>query len=182
MALTFTPLTDPHFECPDFELLGTDEKLHSKSEFATGNPFLVMFICNHCPYVKAVEDRLVDLANKLSQIDVRTVAINSNDGTEYPEDSFPSMQKRAAERKYPFPYLHDQTQSVAKAFDAVCTPDFFLFKSDQKLFYRGRLDDSWKDSNLVTTQDLWKAALLLSQNQNLNFAPKPSMGCNIKWK
>lgn len=181
MALTFTPLPDIGKLCPDFDLLATDGKRYRLADFQNKKVLVVMFICNHCPYVKAVEDRILQLARDLSQESVQFVAICSNDPTEYEEDSFENLKKRAEEKQYPFPYLHDPEQTVAKEFDAVCTPDFYVFDSSRKLVYRGRLDDSWKDVTKVTQQSL-KDAIENALSEQPPFEKQfPSMGCSIKW-
>lgn len=182
MALTFTLLDGMGDNCPDFQLPGTDGKNYRKQDFLNGKPLLVMFICNHCPYVKAVEDRLIETTKELKTTGINVVAICSNDPDEYPEDNFESLRARALEKKYPFVYLHDANQTVAKAFGAVCTPDFFLYNNDQKLCYRGRLDDSWKDASKVTKRELLAAAQEILKTNAVIQQQTPSMGCNIKWK
>lgn len=182
MALTFTPLDGMGTNCPDFQLPGIDGKTHVKKEFLNGKPLLVMFICNHCPYVKAIEDRLIETAKDLQKKQINVVAICSNDPEEYPEDNFESLRARAKEKNYPFVYLHDADQKIAKAFGAVCTPDFFLYNNDQKLCYRGRLDDSWKDASKVTKKELLAAAEQILRTNEMIQNQTPSMGCNIKWK
>ena len=182
MALTYTPQIDTNFHCPDFSLPAVDGKTYSRSDFEGTQALLVMFICNHCPYVKAVEDRLVELGHFMKNKGLQIVAISSNDAENYPEDSFEKMKEKALAKKYPFPYLHDETQAVAKAFDAVCTPDFFLFDRNLKLVYRGRLDDSWKEADKVTKQELKAAVLALIENQPISRDQVSSMGCNIKWR
>jgi hypothetical protein len=140
-----------------------------------------MFICNHCPYVKAIEDRLIALARDLRELGVETIGICSNDAQNYPDDSFANLKKRAEEKNYTFAYLHDEDQSVAHRFDAVCTPDFFMYDKDRKLYYRGRLDDSWKDPAQVTKRELFLAAQGMMQGQKPPVSQTSSMGCNIKW-
>lgn len=167
--------------CPDFHLKATDGKHYSRANFINSKPLVVMFICNHCPYVKAIEERLITLAQDLKKIDVNVVAICANDPQSYPEDSFDSLRARALEKSYPFIYLHDEDQSVAKKFGAVCTPDFFVYDASNKLAYRGRLDDSWKDESAVTTRELYRAVLDLHANKPISFQQTPSMGCSIKW-
>ncbi len=181
MALTYTPEQISPTPCPDFDLLALDGKNYSLSNFKNGNPVLFMFICNHCPYVKAIEDRLIQLADDLKKENIHVVAICSNDEVNYPEDSFGNLKKRSVEKKYPFVYLYDKTQQVAKNFGAVCTPDFFLYDRELKLKYRGRLDDSWKDPSLVRNRELYLAALDLKYKNELSFNQTPSMGCSIKW-
>lgn len=177
----YTPPGELESICPEFNLLGTDDKMHSLSEFTGTKALVVMFICNHCPYVKAVEDRLIVLAKEITALGAKVVAINSNDASKYPEDSFQNMKERAQQKKYPFAYLHDASQKVADAFGAVCTPDFFVFDQDLKLAYRGRLDDSWKDPKLVTKHELRHAVLQLLQDREPPMPQYPSMGCSIKW-
>lgn len=182
MALTYTPAEELGSPCPDFSLPSVDGKTFSKMDFHKGKPFLVMFICNHCPYVKAIEDRLIALGHSLKSLSIPVVAICSNDEESYPEDSFANLQKRWLEKKYSFPYLHDKSQEVAKVFGAVCTPDFFLYDAQGLLRYRGRLDDSWKEPAKVTRQELLEAAKLLIEDKPLPTNPAPSMGCSIKWR
>lgn len=182
MALTFTPFPDLGNDCPDFELLGVDGKHHSLSQFPKGSPLVIMFICNHCPYVKAIEERLIQLGNDLKKQQVPVIAICSNDDSAHPEDSFENLKKRAQEKNYPFLYLHDKDQAAAKAFGAVCTPDYFVYDKNHKLAYRGRLDDSWKDAGQVTKRELYDAVQLLLKNEKVFEDQKASMGCSIKWK
>jgi len=182
MALTHTPAPELGTPCPDFTLKGIDGRTYSRADFAGSEAFLVMFICVHCPYVVAVEDRLIELARELAGKPVKIIAICANDGVRYPADSFASMKTHALDKDYPFPYLHDETQDVARAFGAVCTPDFFLYDSKFRLAYRGRLDDSWKDAAHVCTQELKTAIAALLLGESPSREQKPSMGCSIKWK
>lgn len=181
MALTYTPAGQLGQDCPDFHLPGVDGKDWFLTDFRKGQPFLVMFICNHCPYVKAIEDRLITLSRDLKELKILTVAISSNDAADYPEDSFENLQGRAREKGYPFPYLYDERQDVARRFGAVCTPDFFLYDGDGRLSYRGRLDDAWKDPARVTRRELFEAARQVLAGQS-PANQVPSMGCSIKWK
>jgi thiol-disulfide isomerase/thioredoxin len=167
--------------CPDFNLMSVDGKKYQRADFGSGRPLLVMFICNHCPYVKAIEDRLIQLGHDFSENQMEIVAICSNDPISYPEDSFENLKARWTEKKYSFQYLHDESQSVAKSFGAICTPDYFLYDGELKLKYRGRLDDSWKEPHLVKKRELFDAALAIKNNQPIDFNPTPSMGCSIKW-
>lgn len=180
MALTFTPLSEMGQKLPSFRLPTVDGKWIQSSDLTKG-PLLVMFICNHCPYVKAIEDRLIQLGKDLKEQNIPVLAIASNDSKEYPEDNFENLKKRWTEKAYPFPYLFDEDQSVAKNFGAVCTPDFFLYNSDLNLAYRGRLDDSWKDPSKVTRRELFEAAMSLKNGASHIKDQTPSMGCNIKW-
>ena len=140
-----TPICDFGAPAPDFTLPGVDGRLWSLGECAGEKGLLVMFICNHCPYVKAVQQRIIRDVNDLKPLGINAVAIMSNDPSDYPEDSFENMKRIAGELAYPFPYLLDETQAVAKAYGAVCTPDFFGYNADMKLQYRGRLDESRKE-------------------------------------
>jgi peroxiredoxin len=159
-----TPLCDFGWKAPDFDLPGVDGKRYSLAEARGPNGLLVMFICNHCPYVKAVRDRIVRDCAELMQHGVNSVAIMSNDPAEYAEDSFDNMKKVAAEFAYPFPYLLDETQQVAKAYGAVCTPDFFGFNAELELQYRGRLDASRKEAAPSDARrDLFEAMLQVAR-------------------
>src|SRR5438128_1992895 len=137
MALTFTPFPELGNTCPDFTLPAVDGKTYSLKDFSNGKPLVVMFICNHCPYAQAIETRLIELGSDLKKDDVNVLAICSNDAADHPEDSFENLQKRAKEMNYPFVYLHDESQAVAHAFGAVCTPDYFVYDGSLKLVYRG---------------------------------------------
>jgi len=181
MGLALTPPAELGALCPDFELPSTSGVQFDIREFKNSQqPFLVAVICNHCPYVKAVETRLIALAHVFRLLGIGLVAISSNDSTRYPEDSFENMKQK----KYPFPYLFDQDQSVAVSLGAVCTPDFFLYDKNATLRYRGRLDDNWKETALVTRQELLEAAIALKLNGELplDHPHAPSMGCSLKWK
>ncbi len=182
MALMYTPPGELGSLCPDFQLPGTDGNLYSLKDFKGSKALLVMFICNHCPYVQAVESRLVTLSQELLKRGAQVVAISSNDAKKYPADSFEKMKEKAVEKKYPFPYLYDETQAVAKKFAAVCTPDFFVYDENLTLAYRGRLDDSWKDSSQVSRQELRHAVIELLEGRAAPMSQYPSMGCSIKWK
>lgn len=182
MALTYTP--EPQLEqmCPNFSLPSVDGKKFTLADFKSSDVLVIMFICNHCPYVKAIEDRLIDLGNSFKGRSAQLVAICSNDAENYPEDSLVNLRKRWQEKKYPFPYLHDEDQTVAKIFGAVCTPDFFVYDKSRKLKYRGRLDDSWKEPAKVTRQELKSAIENLLTNKPVDTKQNPSMGCSIKWR
>lgn len=182
MALTYTPPGELGSLCPDFHLPGTDGNLHALKDYKGSKALLIMFICNHCPYVKAIEDRLLELAAEMLPLGAPIVAISSNDAEKYPDDSFENMKKKSLEKKYPFPYLYDGTQDVAKRFGAVCTPDFFVYDKNRLLAYRGRLDDSWKDASQVSRRELRHAMLELLNDQEAPRTQYPSMGCSIKWK
>lgn len=178
----YTPETNEFGKSlPDFSLLATDGKTYSHTDFINNRPLVIMFICNHCPYVQAIEDRLITLGQDLKKLNVNVVAICSNDAESYPDDSYDNLKKRAEEKKYSFTYLYDETQQVAKTFGAVCTPDYFVYDQNAKLAYRGRLDDSWKDASQVKTRELYEAVLELADNKPITRTQTPSMGCSIKW-
>jgi peroxiredoxin len=167
--------------CPEFTLPATNGKTYSLNDFKNNNPLLIIFICNHCPYVKAIEDRLIQLGHDLKKRQINVVAICSNDSVSYPEDSFENLKKRAEEKNYPFVYLHDESQSVAKTFGAICTPDYFVYDGDNKLAYRGRLDDSWKEPSQVKHREMFEAILEIAAHKPISRPQTPSMGCSIKW-
>jgi len=171
-------------KAPAFELPNTiDGKNLSFENIASEKGTVVMFICNHCPYVIHVNDELVKLGKEYQEKGINFVAISSNDVENYPQDGPDKMKEHAAEMGYPFPYLYDESQEVAKAYDAACTPDFYLFDGDQKLFYRGRLDSSTPgNGHPLTGADLRNAIDSLLQGANEITEQMPSMGCNIKWK
>lgn len=183
MATLSTQHMTPGTPAPPFSLPATDGKTYSLDDFASAKVLVVVFTCNHCPYAQAVEDRLVRFQADYGGRGVRLVAINPNDDHNYPEDSFEKMVERARDKRFNFPYLRDATQAVARAYDAACTPDFFVFGPDRRLAYNGRFDDSWKDESKVTRRDLAEVVegLLADRAPSL---PElvPSMGCSIKWK
>lgn len=181
MATTITPFPDIGLPCPEFNLLGVDGKNYSLKDFSTGQPLVVMFICNHCPYVQAVEDRLIQLGRDLKALNIPVVGICANDEDTYPEDNLANLKKRWQEKQYTFPYIQDKTQEVAKKFGALCTPDFFVYDKNLKLAYRGRLDNSWKDASKVTHRELFDAVKLLAEGKPSPQQQTPSMGCSIKW-
>ena len=182
MVRTDTPVCDFGRPAPEFSLLSTSGKTYSLKDVRGPNGLLVMFICNHCPYVRAIRDRLIRDARELKEHGVHTAAIMSNDPGEYPEDSFDNMKKAAAELKFPFPYLYDETQETAKAYGAVCTPDFFGYNKELQLQYRGRLDESRKEPVPNARRDLFEAMKLVARTGNGPKDQIPSMGCSIKWK
>ncbi|MDD3066347.1 MAG: thioredoxin family protein [Candidatus Gracilibacteria bacterium] len=163
----------------DFSLPAADGKTYSLANFAKQKVLVVIFMCNHCPYVKAVLPRLNALAKEFEKKGVGFVGINANDSTDYPEDSFEMMK----EIDIAFPYLHDESQEVATAYKAVCTPDIFVYDAERKLAYHGRIDDNWKDAAAVKQQDLKNALEKILAGEKI---PKenqiPAMGCSIKWK
>lgn len=180
MALTESGMTALGAPCPDFRLPGVDGRAWGRDDFTT-ELLLVVVMCNHCPYVQAVDDRINLLARACAGR-CAVVAINANDAAAYPEDGFEAMQARAALKGYAFPYLQDADQSVARAFGALCTPDFFLYDQARRLRYRGRLDDNWKDPDGVKKRDLREAIEALLGGAEPDPMQRPSMGCSIKWK
>lgn len=182
MALTYTPKIEIGKTLPDFDLPHVDGSNFSSRDIPNRHLACVMFICNHCPYVQAIEDRLIQLAHEMSDQPIQFIAICSNDPEDYPEDQPENLLKRFQEKSYPFPYLIDESQSVAKIFGAVCTPDIFVFDQERKLFYRGRLDDSWRNSSQVQRRELKEAIIQALKKQPPPQEQIPSMGCSIKWR
>ena len=181
MVKTKTPLCDFNQAAIDFNLKGVDGNYYSLDSLKGHNGLLIMFICNHCPYVKSVIHKIIRDANDLKELGVNSVAIMSNDPNEYQEDSFENMQKIALKLKFPFPYLIDETQEIAKSYGAVCTPDFFGYNNELGLQYRGRLDESRKETVQNARRDLFEA---MKEIALTGFGPQdqiPSMGCSIKW-
>lgn len=181
MASINPPVCDFGWQAPDFLLPNVDGKHISRDEVMGKHGLLVMFICNHCPYVKAILPRLIADITELKTLGINTVAIMSNDPTDYPEDSFENMQKLAKDLALPFPYLFDAAQQIAKDYGAVCTPDFFGFNNKFELRYRGRFDESRKETAPNSTRDLFKAMKLIAET---GLGPREqiaSIGCSIKW-
>ncbi len=177
-----TPVCEFGRAAPDFTLPGVDGRDWSLAECMGEKGLLVMFICNHCPYVKAVIDRIVRDTIDLQALGINSVAIMSNDPTDYPEDSFNNMQRASAEQGFGFPYLLDATQQVAKAYGAVCTPDFFGYNAAGELQYRGRLDASRKEAAPGDARrDLFEAMRQVADSGKGPEEQIPSMGCSIKW-
>ena len=165
---------------PDFELVGTDDKKHSLAGYGKGG-MLVIFMCNHCPYVKAKSDVFNELYEEFGdKIDI--VGINSNDPTDYPEDSFENMKAVAASKEFKFDYLVDSTQEVAKRYGATCTPDPFLFDGDKRLVFHGRLDDAMKPGDSPTEKTMSENIRRMLSGQKIEKDFDPSIGCSIKWK
>lgn len=170
-------------KAPDFALPATDGRTYGLADLRGERGTLVVFMCNHCPYVKAVIDRLIRDAAELKSLGVATVAISSNDAAAYPADSFDNMRRWAEAKRFPFPYLLDEDQQVAKAYGAVCTPDFFGYDADLGLQYRGRLDASRKDAAPPDARrELFEAMRQVAETGKGPAEQVPSMGCSIKWK
>ena len=183
MALTPSNMLPLGTPAPAFELPDTDGRLVSLNDFASAPVLLVAFICNHCPYVKHVRPGLAQLARDFQKAGAAVVAISSNDVESHPADSPANMKKEREQAGYPFPYLFDESQSIARAYHAACTPDFFVFDQGRCLVYRGQMDDSRPGNGLpVTGADLRAALEALLGNKPALAIQKPSIGCNIKWK
>ena len=183
MASLETPVCDFGWKAVDFDLLGVDGKRYNLASAKGENGLLVMFICNHCPYVKAVQDRIIRDVNELKQHGINAIAIMSNDPADYPEDSFDNMKRVAEAHGYGFPYLLDQSQGTAKAYGAVCTPDFFGYNSRLELQYRGRLDASGRNpAPEGTHRDLFEAMKQIAETGQGPSSQYASMGCSIKWQ
>jgi peroxiredoxin len=183
MSLTPSTMLPLGATVPDFTLPDIYGGKISFSDFRDKKAVLVMFMCNHCPYVQHVRDEVIDLSKEYQHKDVVIIGINSNDFRTYPDDSPEKMREEAEKYGYTFPYLFDASQQVAKAFHAACTPDFFLFNRDRKLVYRGQLDDGRPGNGKpVTGADLRKALDAILEGKPATGIQKPSMGCNIKWK
>ncbi len=176
-------ICDFGWKAPGFQLKATDGKTYSLADLKGEKGTVVAFICNHCPYVKAVIDRLVRDAKDLEKLGVSMVAICSNDADSYPEDSFDKMRAFAKQHGFTFPYLHDETQAIAHAYDAVCTPDFFGFNADLELQYRGRLDESGsRPARPEARRELYEAMKQVAETGEGPRQQTSSMGCSIKWK
>ncbi|WP_341677841.1 thioredoxin family protein [Niveibacterium sp. SC-1] len=183
MASTVPPVCDFGTPAPEFALPGTDGRIHTLSGSRGARGLLVMFICNHCPYVKAVLERIERDARDLQALGIGVVAISANDAVQYPEDGFEAMKQLAQARGFSFPYLFDETQAVALAYGAVCTPDFFGYNADLQLQYRGRLDASRKETAPADARrDLFLAMEEVARSGRGPAEQIASMGCSIKWK
>lgn len=182
MVSTTTPIGEFNQPAPQFKLPDTEGKLWSLEECRGPRGLLVMFICNHCPYVQAILPKIVRDTAELKSLGVNSVAIMSNDIEDYPQDSPEHMQRLAREYKFSFPYLYDESQAVAKAFGAVCTPDFFGYNANLTLQYRGRLDASGRQSQGENPRELFHAMALIAKTGIGPSEQTPSIGCSIKWR
>jgi peroxiredoxin len=183
MTVTASTMISLGISPPDFNLPDTNGNIVSLSDFEQTPALLVVFICNHCPFVKYILKDFVELAKEYQEKGVAVVAINSNDIDSFPEDNPEMMAQKAKEAGFSFPYLYDETQEVAKAYWAACTPDFFLYDKERKLVYRGQMDDSRPGNNVpITGSDLRAALDAVLKGKKVPAKQKPSMGCNIKWK
>jgi len=178
-----TPICDFGWNAIDFDLEGVDGRRYTLADVRGAKGTLVIFMCNHCPYVKAVINRIIRDARDLSEHGVGTIGIMVNDTVEYPEDSFDNMKRWSDELEFPFPYVIDPTQNIGRKYDAVCTPDFFGFNADMELQYRGRLDESKKQAaSPEARRDLFKAMIQVAATGKGPEQQVPSMGCSIKWR
>ncbi|MFQ5329604.1 MAG: thioredoxin family protein [Thermodesulfobacteriota bacterium] len=182
MVLLNSKMVALRTEAHDFSLRGVDGQEYTLDSFSDRNILIIVIMCNHCPYIKATIGRFVALQHEYEKRGVQLVGINSNDDVNYPEDSFENMKTFARESGINFPYLRDDTQEVARAYDAVCTPDIYLYGQERRLLYRGRLDDNWQDESAVTRRDLKSAIDAALAGQDPPSEQHPSMGCSIKWK
>lgn len=183
MVLTPSTMLELGTEAPTFTLPDPNGRMVSLDDYRDAKGYLVIFMCNHCPYVKHVRYELAKLTSEYQKKGIAVFGINSNDAANYPDDSPERMAKEIQEVGYSFPYLYDETQEVAKAYRAACTPDFFLFDRDKKLVYRGQMDDSRPGNQIpVTGKDLRAAMDSVLEGRTILEQQKPSMGCNIKWK
>ncbi len=180
MVLTYSKKPNIGESVHDFSLPSTDGRTYSPSDFVGKKGLVIVFTCNHCPYAQAVKPRIHNLYERFKDKGVQFLAINPNDEVHHPEDSFEKMKEEKYD--YPFPYLRDESQAVAKEYGAVCTPDIFVYDSEQKLFYHGRVDDNWKEPEKVTRHELQEALEALIAGKNPQAEQHPSVGCSIKWK
>jgi len=167
---------------PDFSLIGIDGKNYTLSGFAANSLLLIIFSCNHCPYVQAYEERILKLQNDFFEKGLQVVAINANDADLYEEDSFDEMKKRAEEKQFNFLYLRDESQETAKAFGAAFTPELFLFNAERKLIYTGKIDDNWREPEKVQTKYLQNAIEEYLRGEEISVPETYAIGCTIKWK
>ena len=182
MALLHSSMVPLGTSVIDFKLPGVDGKEYSLKSFTSYKVLVIIFMCNHCPYVKAVIQRLIDLQQEVLAQGVRLIGINCNDAINYPDDSFESMHSVSKGWKMNFPYLFDESQEVAKKYDAVCTPDVYMYGPKRTLLYRGRIDDNWDNPDKVSRRDLKQAIDSILSGENISIKQIPSMGCSIKWK
>jgi peroxiredoxin len=189
MAVTESTMIDLGTSAPDFALPAAnpdvddrDGTLRTLHDYDDAKALVIVFMCNHCPYVKHIEDALIDMAETYQDKGVQFIGICSNDAERYPDDSFDAMAERADRKGYPFPYLHDASQEVAEEYTAACTPDIFIYNADRTLVYRGRFDETRPKKGTAHGGDLKTALDQLLDDGEITMEQKPSMGCNIKWK
>ena len=182
MALTESRDLPLGMPCPDFRLPSVDGTTVAREDFRDQAVLVVLFICNHCPYVQAVEARIIELRRDYAFRGVQLIGICSNDPTDYPDDRPENLRRRWRERDYGFPYLVDETQEVARVFGAVCTPDVYVFDRDRRLAYHGRIDDNWQEPARVKRRELAAALDALLAGREPGREQHPSIGCSIKWR
>ena len=182
MALLNSKMVPLGTEAIDFDLSGTDDRNYSLDFFKDKNVLVIIFMCNHCPYVIAVLSRLIAIQNDYADKGVQLVGINPNDTVKYPDDSFENMKKIVREKNVPFPYLIDESQDIARKYNAVCTPDIYVYGKERTLLYRGRIDDNWQEESKITKKDLREALNAIMKGSPVSQNQVPSMGCSIKWK
>lgn len=168
--------------CPEFDLPSVDGGRHRLSDFAEARALVCLFICNHCPYVLAVEDRILALVREFTPRGAQFVGICSNDAGSHPEDAPERLRERWERRQFGFPYLVDEAQDVARRFQAACTPDIFVYGRERRLVYRGRIDDHWQEAERVRRRDLAEALESILAGRSPDLDQSPSMGCSIKWR
>jgi len=169
-------------DMPSFQLQDPDGKNYQSSELPGEKGLLVVFTCNHCPYAQALWPRVIRLAKFAEPLGINTIAINPNINPNYPDDAPEAMKTFIEKMGIPFPYLVDESQEVARVFQAQCTPDLYLYNATGKLVYHGRVDDNWKDESAVTKEELKEAISCLARGEEISSVQKPSMGCSIKWR
>lgn len=182
MALIETPKVTLGWKAIDFSLKSIDNRYYNLTDVKGDKGLVIMFICNHCPYVKAILDKIIRDIAELKKYEIGAIAIMSNDINDYPEDSFENMQKLALSKSFPMPYAIDETQEIAKKYDAVCTPDFFGFNANLELQYRGRIDDAGLNQTPSNNRELFNAMVEIAARGSTTIKQFPSMGCSIKWK
>ncbi len=182
MSLLYSKMVPLGDKIIDFILPGTDGNNYSPGSFKEKEILVIIFMCNHCPYVKAILDRMIAIQNDYFKKGVQLIGINANNAVKYPEDSFEKMKELVKEKKIPFPYLIDETQDIARKYDAVCTPDIYVYGKERTLLYRGRIDDNRQEESKVTQKDLRKALDAILEGKPVSDNQIPSMGCSIKWK
>lgn len=182
MALMYSTAVPLGSSAIDFSLPGTDGKTYSIGSFKAAKAVVIIFTCNHCPYALAIWPRLIDFQKRFAGRGVQLVGINPNDAQNYPDDHPDQMKKRAAEWGINFPYLFDETQEIARAYDAQCTPDIYVYDADRKLRYHGRFDDNWQEPKQVKRRELEEAVEGILDGRETSSKQNPSMGCSIKWK
>ncbi len=182
MVALETPPVERGFRAPDFRLKGTDGQWHTPGDAVGEHGLLIMFICNHCPFVQAIAGKIARDTAALAALGINSIAIMSNDTTTYPEDSFDNMIRFKEAQGFAFPYVIDETQEIARTYDAVCTPDFYGFDKNLQLQYRGRLDDSGMQHKEDSTRELFTAMKQLAETGATPEQQHPSIGCSIKWR